>query len=75
MITIVKPIPYLHTTAGIEPFMQTHQLNIELRSKSRKVNYLPTTSKIMLPKSLKHVNFNHSSLPVFLQGTHNLDSY
>ena len=77
MITIVKPIPYLHTTAGIEPSMQIHQLNSPKGSisETREVDFLPAASKVMLPKSREHINFYHSSLSVFLEGAHNLDSH
>jgi hypothetical protein len=74
MITIVKPIPDLHTTAGIEPLMQIHQLT-KGRCEIRAVDFLLAASKIMLPKSLKHINFYHSSFSIFLEGADNLDSH
>jgi hypothetical protein len=45
------------------------------RRKTRDVDILPAASKIMLPKSLKHINLYHSSFSIFLEGADNLDSH
>lgn len=74
MITIVKPIPYLHTTAK----NKTAYPNIDYKLQPTKKNKdnkacLPRTTNIMSGKPLQDVNFNHGSFTILRYGANNFN--
>ena len=75
MITIVKPIPYLHTTAKNKTAYPNIDYKLQPTSENKENKAcLPSATNIMSSEPLQDINFNHGRFAILMNGTNNFNS-